>query len=154
MAANMAARTELIEIIVGEGLSERKESYFGHMAISINGTVYSQVPGAYETIPHVVYIQKQGKRRSSRGFVLRVTPEEKRKIETELIVRAGPNAADYGTIFNNCTTSIVRALKEVGIVVHDPRFNLFTASPVDFMIGLQRSDRLFMQKSYPRLKNE
>lgn len=81
--------------------------------------------------------------------MLRVTPEEKRTIEAELRLRSGINA-DYGTIFNNCTTSIVSALAKAGITIHDPRFNLFTASPVDFMIGIQRSGRLVMRKSYPK----
>lgn len=47
----MSAQTEQIEIIIGEGLP-KKESFFGHMAISINNTVYSQFPGEYFVTSH------------------------------------------------------------------------------------------------------
>jgi hypothetical protein len=144
----VTVQTEQIEIIIGEGTLGKK-SAFGHMAILINDIVYTQGPEGYKIYSHENYIRNQSYFKNSFGFILRVTADEKRIIETEIKRHFNLNT-NYNELFNNCTTAIVNALDKASIIAHDPRFIFFTASPREFMTVIQRSDRFVTKKFYSK----
>jgi hypothetical protein len=150
---------DTVEVIVSDKRIPSRTSMFGHVAIEVNGTVYSQGPRGYEKErTHSEYIGDNCKFRDSWGYVLRVLPIEKGTIENELNRRVarykGTDKPQYDILVNSCSSNIVEVLGLVGIIANDPRWGgVMASSPADVDIALSRSKRLIEKRNYPKVQS-
>src|ERR1041385_987164 len=110
------------QLIVG---NQTNSNLFGHLAIAINGRVYSYGTqytsktgskdwGASET----KYLDAQKNLRSSEVITLKVSPQQEQKLQQDLESH-NPNAPDapkYGVASNSCVTVIDNALIRSGTI--------------------------------------
>jgi len=150
-------RTETVEVIISNKRLISFGSNFGHVAIEVNGIVYSQGPRGYDDKQsYAEYITEQRKFRHSWGYVLRVTPEEKGTIENELKKRVAEYLKDsdnpkYDLLTDSCSTNVVEVLAKVGIIAHDPRgWGSFLISPAAMDTALSHSKRLKERRNYAK----
>jgi hypothetical protein len=144
---------DTIEVLVSDRLNTAASS-FGHVAIVVNGIVYSRAHSKYATIPFEKYIDMQRKIRNSLGYVLRVSKENKNIIEKELkrrvaITDKNPEENSYNLVTNSCSSNIADVLDMVGIVAYDPR-GFGIASPSDLSVGLSRCKQLIKTNHYSK----
>ncbi|EYS84827.1 hypothetical protein CF68_14990, partial [Cupriavidus sp. SK-4] len=146
--------TDTLEVIVSDSRLISQGSQWGHVAIYIDGTVYSRAHEEYVTTDKGTYFNGgtvyliTGLRktsgnlwRDSAGLVLKVTPEEKHKIRTELerrvkvdreFRRKHPGESDYSIFGNSCSSNVADVLELVGIMAHDPRWLPTPVTPFDY----------------------
>ncbi|AJX16565.1 hypothetical protein [Burkholderia ubonensis] len=156
-AKQIRTETDSVEVIVSDSRLISRGSQFGHVAIVVNGITYSRAHDGYDSkkkYPQYVAIQETF--RDSIGYVLRVSPEEKKKIETELKRRVAVTSADpekhgYSLLDNSCSSNVADVLNLVGIVAYDPRWSAFgMVSPEDIAVGLSHSKRVKEKRFYPK----
>jgi hypothetical protein len=148
------AQTDSIEVIISDSRMISRGSQFGHVAIVVDGVAYSRAHSIYATMPYKEYIAAQMAWRNSIGYVLRVSLDEKNKIETELkrrvtITTQDPGNHKYDILSNSCSSNVADVLDMVGIVAYDPR-GFGVVSPSDLAVGLPRSKRLAEKRDYPK----
>jgi hypothetical protein len=148
-----------IEILIFDAILTAVGSQFGHVAIDIDGTIYSRAHSKYAEIkPASLFRDSNQKIRDFEGLTLRVSPHEKLKIKTELIRRVKLDRP-YNIVNNSCSTNIADVLESIGILAHDPRFQLdpestSLVSPKEILIIVSRSKRVSKRTRYAKLKNE
>jgi hypothetical protein len=153
---NIDTNSSTIEVLVFDAIMTSAGSQFGHVAIDIGGAIYSRAHSKYVYFPSgQAYRDSNQKIRSSEGLVLRVSPLEKNKIKTELDRRVQLDKP-YSIVDNSCSTNIADVLESVGILAHDPRYQLDPdstdlVSPKEILIVVSRSKRLAKRNHYPRL---
>lgn len=146
-----------IEVLVFDSIMTSMGSQFGHVAVDVDGVIYSRAHSKYARIADGnSYRSSNQKFRDFEGLVLRVSADEKMKIRDELERRVEIDAP-YSIINNSCSTNIADVLEGVGILAHDPRFKLDPDStalvtPKEVLIVVSRSKRVVGRKQYPRLK--
>ncbi|WP_439668441.1 DUF4105 domain-containing protein [Cupriavidus necator] len=150
-----------IEVVIFDGRLISRGSQFGHVAIEIDGTVYSRAPSIYFKGSYTKYLRSNtaqtvsdqtgdhsGMYRDGIGMYLWVSPREKKLIRDELERRVAENAK-YRLFGNSCSTNVADVLELAGILAHDPRgFDL--VSPADVLTGLRRSNRLVEERHYKK----
>jgi hypothetical protein len=135
----------------------RSGSQFGHVAIIVDGIAYSRAHDGYDSKKtYAQYVAVQESFRDSVGYVLRVSPEEKKKIEAELkrrvaVTNGDPARHGYSLLDNSCSSNVADVLNLVGIVAHDPRWSVLgMVSPEDIAAGLSHSKRVKEKRFYPK----
>lgn len=157
---NVEVERGFVEVLVLDGRIVSAGSQWGHVAIEIDGIVYSRVLERYETGSYREYLiaqtqasgvdidgRSRGKNRDGIGFLLWVTPEEKSSMRTELErrVKAGQK---YNLLTNSCSTNVSEVLSIAGIVSKDPRYFDLPVSPKEMLKMLGRSPRLVEKRNY------
>ena len=107
------------EIIVWQPVTWGSSS-FGHISANVNGINYSWAPGGWDSNPSASsYAQNQEKFRSGVGTILRLTPDQEKK----LIECYAKKRKDYNTFTNNCGDPHKECLKEAtGMTFSDSNF--------------------------------
>jgi peptidoglycan hydrolase-like protein with peptidoglycan-binding domain len=144
-----------IEVFVFDAILKSAGSQWGHAAIDIDGIVYSRAHTKYAVLQREEYIPSNLKTRDVVGLVLRVSKAEKEKIRAELDRRVALNEP-YSITANSCSTNVADVLESVGILAHDPRFQLApsstnSVSPKELLIVLSRSSRVIKRNNYKRV---
>ncbi|MDB5893440.1 MAG: hypothetical protein JWQ88_971 [Rhodoferax sp.] len=148
--------SETLEVLVFDSILTSAGSQFGHVAIDIDGAIYSRAHSKYVFIRNgTIFRSSNQKLRDFEGLVLRVSPNEKKKIITELERRVDADLK-YDIINNSCSTNVADVLESIGILAHDPRFQLDPGStamvtPKEILITISRSKRLVKRNSYRKL---
>ena len=149
--------TDSVEVIVSDSRLISRGSQFGHVAIIANGVAYSRAHEGYDSKKtYAQYVAIQQSFRNSVGYVIRVSPDEKSKIEAELKRRVAITSRDqathsYSVLDNSCSSNIADVLNLVGIVAYDPRWPAFSMiSPEDIAVGLSHSKRVKEERFYPK----
>ena len=149
----LRAHTTTVEVIISDSQPARFGSQFGHAAIVVKGIAYSRAPRGYDsTNTYAKYVVIQQSFRNSIGYVLRVSPDEERRLEAELKRRVhatndDPGGHPYSLLDNSCSSNVVDALHLIGILAHDPR-GFGIVSPADVAVGLSHSDRIEEKRLY------
>lgn len=144
-----------IEVLVFDSIMTAVGSQFGHVAIDIDGVIYSRAHSKYARIlDGESYRQSNLKIRDFEGLVLRVSQTEKTKIENELKRRVAIDAS-YSIANNSCSTNVADVLESIGILFHDPRFKMDPestdwVSPKEVLIIVSRSKRMTRRNHYSR----
>lgn len=164
-------RTE-VEVIFGEymGIPDI-DSIFGHVAINVDGTVYSRAHGKYakiskdkymgggELLPNGARSSGQIASRDSAGILLAVSIREKEIIKKELERRVAidedfkkknPKESTYNLANNSCSSNVADVLELIGILAHDPRFAPTPTSPKEMFSILERSNRKLKTIKYDK----
>lgn len=156
-AKRIRAQTDSVEVIVSDSRLISRGSQFGHVAIIVNGVAYSRAHEGYDDKKtHAQYVTIQQSFRNSVGYVVRVSAEERNKIETELKRRVDASSRDpakqgYSLLDNSCSSNVADVLNLVGIVAYDPRWSAFgMVSPEDIAVGLSRSKRVTEKRFYAK----
>ena len=107
------------EIVVWQPVGHTSSS-FGHVSSNVNGVNYSWGPGGWDKNPSAAsYAQINQKFRSGVGTVLKLTPEQ----EKRLVECYAKKRKDYGAVSNNCGDPHKDCLKEaMGDVLSDSFF--------------------------------
>ncbi|MDR2924857.1 MAG: hypothetical protein LBU76_02740 [Azoarcus sp.] len=136
-----------IEVVISDSLLS-VTSMFGHVAITVDWVAYTRAHSGYFTYHHADYMLRQRKIRSSIGYFLYVTYEEKQKIKKELERRMRENKP-YSFMNNDCVTNVIEVLKVAGIEASDVR-GFGATSPVALARRLTFSGRFIRKMSYPK----
>jgi Family of unknown function (DUF6402) len=144
---------ETVEVIVSDGKLISSGSQWGHVAIDIDGTVYTRSHSKYTVLTRDRYFSGNTWRAHT-GLVLKVTSSEKIIILNELKNRVALNAA-YDLRTNSCSTNVADVLEMVGILAHDPRFQLSPSStddvsPKEVLLVVSRSKNMVRRNEYPK----
>jgi len=145
-----------IEILVFEAIIYSNGSQFGHVAIDIDGVIYTRAHSKYSRILiGKLFRDSNQKFRDFEGLVLRVSPDEKNKIKLELERRIKIDK-QYDIIDNSCSTNIADVLETIGILAHDPRFQVNPestnlVSPKEILIIVSRSKRMSKRNHYSKI---
>jgi hypothetical protein len=148
---------DTVEVLVSDSRLVSEGSQFGHVAISVNGVVYSRAHGGYDSKKtRDEYIAIQQTFRDTVSFIVRVSPQEKQTIEQELkrrvtLTYVDPKNHKYSLLDNSCSSNIADVFNMVGIVAYDPRWSGFgMVSPEDIATGLSHSKRLVKKIMYAK----
>jgi hypothetical protein len=161
-----------IEIIISDSRLHSMGSQWGHVAIEIDGIVYSRAHEEYVKINKQTYfyggvvnltngsIRTGGNLwRDNAGLILRVSPAEKEKVKRELERRvsvdrafkqAHPNKSTYSIFDNSCSSNVADVLESIGILAHDPRWLPTPVTPAELDAALEKSKRLAKKNYYPK----
>jgi hypothetical protein len=143
-----------IEVFVFDGILISGGSQWGHAAIDIDGRTYSQSHSGYVVLERNSYLDRNIKFREVVGLVLRVSSDEKSKIKAELDRRVAAQKP-YSLTDNSCSTNVAEVLETIGVLAHDPRFQLSPSStrmvsPKELLITVSRSSRLVKRTNYEK----
>lgn len=149
--------TDSIEVIVSDSRLISRGSQFGHVALIVDDIAYSRAHNGYDAKnTYAQYVSVQETFRDSVGYVLRVSPEEKRTIATELnrrvaLTKTDPTHHEYSRFDDSCSSNVADVLNLVGIVAYDERWSAFgMISPEDIAVGLSHSKRVKERRFYPK----
>ncbi|WP_081538608.1 hypothetical protein [Burkholderia stagnalis] len=164
--------TTAIEVIVSDSRLRSRGSQWGHVAIEIDGIVYSRAHEEYVKIDKSTYLHggtvslANGSIRTSGnlwrdniGLILRLSPSEKEKIRNELerrvsvdraFKRANPQSSTYSVFDNSCSSNVADVLESIGILAHDPRWLPTPVTPAELSAVLEKSKRLARKNHYPK----
>jgi len=175
-AKEIIVDTTTIEVIVSDSRMRSLGSQWGHVAIEIDGIIYSRAHEEYVKIDKHTYfyggvvnlttgsIRTGGNLwRDNVGLVLRVSPADKEKIKRELerrvsadeaFKRAHPNESTYSLFDNSCSTNVADVLEMIGILAHDPRWLPTPVTPAELDAVLEKSKRLAKKNYYEKQANQ
>ncbi|CAE6781763.1 hypothetical protein [Paraburkholderia haematera] len=164
-----------IEVVISDSRLFSVGSQWGHVAIDIDGIVYSRAHEEYVKIDKHTYfyggvvnltngsIRTGGNLwRDNVGLVLRVSPAEKEKVKRELerrinvdraFKRAHPSESTYSLFDNSCSSNVADVLETIGILAHDPRWLPTPVAPAELDAVLEKSKRLSKKNYYPKQAN-
>ena len=97
-AKSLAAYSQEVEVIISDGRLISQGSQWGHVAISIDGRVYSRAHTKYHTTFRTTYLA-DNRYRDSVGLILAVSEFERQHIQAELERRVADNK-EY-SLFSN-----------------------------------------------------
>ncbi len=88
------------------------------------------------------------------GLVLRVSQEEKIMVRAELDKRVAAQNP-YNLTDNSCSTNVAEVLESIGVLAHDPRFQMIPSSsrmvsPKELLIMVSRSSRVLERINYKK----
>jgi len=141
--------TQFIEIHVAERFGFNPGSQFGHVAIEIDGIVYSRAPSKYHTEYYDDYLRRNASFRSAVGLRLHVTMYEKLMIRSELERRVHDNHP-YSALSNSCSSNVAEVLEMIGIAGRDPRYFATPVTPAELRAAVMKSNRLTELRRYPK----
>jgi hypothetical protein len=146
-----------IEVFIFDAILTNPGSQWGHAAIDIDGKTYSRAPTKYAVFERSRYLagNLQDLKRDVVGLVLRVSQYEKNKIKDELDKRVA-SQKPYNIATNSCSTNVAELLEMVGILAHDPRFQMIPSSsrmvtPKELLIVVSRSNRMLKRNNYKKV---
>jgi hypothetical protein len=176
LAKEIIVDSTTIEVIVSDSRLRSMGSQWGHVAIEIDGIVYSRAHEEYVKIDKHTYfyggvvnltngsIRTGGNLwRDNVGLVLRVSPAEKEKVKRDLerrvsvdgaFKRAHPNASTYSLFDNSCSSNVADVLEMIGILAHDPRWLPTPVTPAELDAVLEKSKRLAKKNYYAKQANQ
>jgi hypothetical protein len=171
-AKEIVVNTATIEIIISDSRLRSMGSQWGHVAIEIDGMIYSRAHEEYVKIDKHTYFYggivnlANGSMRTSGnlwrdnlGLVLRVSPAEKGKVKSELerrvsvdraFKRSHPNGSTYSIFDNSCSSNVADVLESIGILAHDPRWLPTPVTPAELDAVLVKSKRLTKKNYYSK----
>ncbi len=171
-AKEIVVDTSTIEVIVSDSRLRSAGSQWGHVAIEIDGVVYSRAHEEYVTIDKhtyfyggIVHLTSGSRRtggnlwRDNVGLVLRVSPAEKEKIKRELerrvsvdraFKRSYPRGSTYSIFDNSCSSNVADVLESIDILARDPRWLPTPVTPAELNAALNKSKRLAKKNHYPK----
>lgn len=134
------------ELFVFQPVGDGKSS-FGHVAIEINGLLYSWTPSGLHLTTKADYL-KENDFRDGIGYPLRLTDSEADKLESYFIRYA--NVAHYNPALANCTDPIEQGLESLGYDVG------LTVVPAQLQQALFASELASSDRStfYPAVPNK
>ncbi|WP_211468348.1 hypothetical protein, partial [Collimonas silvisoli] len=135
----LVADSETIEVLVSDSRLHSLGSQFGHVAIEINDMVYGRAPDSWDEDNRKHYLFRQAYR-ATIGFVLRVSPEDKKILLAEIKKREKKNLP-YDLAINSCSSNASEILGAIGIIAYDPRWTAI-ATPADMVVALRKAKRL------------
>jgi RHS repeat-associated protein len=133
------------EVIVSDSIQISRGSQFGHVAININGTIYSRAHSIYYKGDANEYMLRQQSFRDSIGMVLNISAEDEVKLKAFFEDRVNKNE-EYG-ISNNCSSNVANGLESINIHVYGP-WQLGVIAPVDILINLPKTGKVNEKKWY------
>lgn len=118
----------------------------------MNGRVYSRSHSTYYVATDKAKYLADNSYRDNVGLVLRVSPAEKLTVSHELDKRVNENKP-YNILSNSCSTNVADVLELIGILAHDPRFQVNPqstdeVSPKEVLLVVSRSSRLAKRVEY------
>jgi hypothetical protein len=156
MAEAKTVTEPTVEVFIFDGIFISSGSQWGHSAIDIDGKTYSRAHTKYVVLKRDQYLSDNltKLKRDVVGLVLRVSQEEKLKIIAELDKRVAEQKP-YSLTDNSCSTNIAEVLESVGILAHDPRFQMIPSSsrmvsPKELLIIVSRSSRVVKRNNYKK----
>jgi len=156
-AKEISVQSTTVEVMVSEPRLLSFGSQFGHVAVIVDDKVYSRAHEKYFATDRNDYLHRNAYRNSV-GYVIRVSRDEKKIIETELERRVGlftldQKSQEYRLLDNNCSSNVADVLNAAGIVAYDPRWSVFQiVSPADIVTGLNHSKRVARKIEYPKTR--
>lgn len=161
-----------IEVIVSDSRLISRGSQWGHVAIEIDGIVYSRAHDEYVKIEKPTYfyggvvnlangsIRTGGNLwRDNVGLVLKISQDEKTTVKHELerrvsvdneFKRTHPHESTYSIFDNSCSSNVADALESIGILAHDPRWFPTPVTPAELAAVLEKSKRFAKKNYYPK----
>jgi hypothetical protein len=155
VAEAKAVTEPTVEVFVFDAILTSAGSQWGHSAIEVDGMVYTRGHNEYSVLERGKYIHSEfNKQRDLVGLTLRVSNEEKAKIKSELNRRVAEKKP-YSITTNSCSTNVSEVLEMIGILAHDPRFQMNPSSanmvsPKELLIVVSRSSRVIKRTNYPK----
>jgi len=137
---------EYAEVIVSDSRMVSQGSQFGHVAININGIVYSRAHSRWDVKDASEYMNRQQSFRDSVGFELNTTPEEEQELYEFITTRISQNSA-YDISSNSCSSNVSDALGHIGINVSGP-WQFGGIAPVDILSNLPKTGRVIRRNWY------
>lgn len=131
---------ELIEVIVSDSKILSYGSNWGHVAIFVDGKIYSRAHEVYFTTNYDEYINRNSYR-DSIGIVLAISPREKEIIKKELDRRVFINKK-YDLLNNSCSSNVEDVLELIDILAHDPRGLPELSTPAEILSVVSKSKRV------------
>ncbi|MGO4762103.1 hypothetical protein AB4120_06135 [Cupriavidus sp. 2KB_3] len=164
-AKPIPVQREFIEVVVFD-LRPKPTSLFGHAAIAIGDIVYSRAPKTYFKGGYRRYLisntraprvnpdgtlERGRPHRTGVGFLLWVSPRERKLIQDELERRVAEDKP-YHLWSNSCSTNVTDVLELAGIMARDPRgFGEATpVTPAELHGVLKKSNRLVETRIYKK----
>jgi RHS repeat-associated protein len=141
---------EYAEVIISDSRMISQGSQFGHVAININGTVYSRAHSGWFVIDASTYIHRQQAFRDSIGLELNTTSKEE-SIMLELLNNRIKANEKYDISRNSCSSNVADALEQVGIHVYGP-WQFGGIAPVDLLINLKKTGRVSRSNWYGKIR--
>ncbi|WP_338910800.1 hypothetical protein [Mycetohabitans rhizoxinica] len=139
-----------VEIIISDIFLTHPGSQFGHVAINIGGVIYGRAPAAWDIRGKEAYMEKQQLGRSSIGYVIQLSEEDKIKLFRSVINKIVEDKK-YSVLDHSCSIEIVKSFADIGINVVDPRWTVGTIySPADIDNFLKHSKSVIQVNSYPK----
>lgn len=164
--------TTSVEVIVSDSRLRSRGSQWGHVAIEIDGIVYSRAHEEYVQIDKSTYLnggivslandstRTSGNLwRDNLGLVVRLSLAEKEKIRKELerrvaidraFKRTYPHSSTYSIFNNSCSSNVADVLESIGILAHDPRWLPTPVTPAELSAVLEKSKRVAQKNHYPK----
>ncbi|WP_316156886.1 hypothetical protein [Cupriavidus sp. BIC8F] len=161
-----------VEVVVSDSRLISSGSQWGHVAIIVDGVIYSRAHEEYVKTDERTYffggtlqltngtLTTHGNQwRDSAGLVLRLSPAEKAIIKRELerrikvdqeFKRKHPGSTTYSLFDNSCSSNVADVLELVGIMAHDPRWLPTPVTPAELEKALEKSKRLVRKNYYPK----
>lgn len=151
----MICTSTTVELIVSDSRFVSLGSQWGHSVIAVDGIVYGMSTVGFDIRAKSMYLERNAFR-DSMGVVPRISNNEKQKILQHLRKKQ-QNPEPYDIMFNSYATSDAETLELIGILAHDPRFQLdpesnARVSPKELLTMVSRSKRVASKNFYP--KNE
>lgn len=147
-AKKIFLKRELIEVIVSDSRLLSLGSQWGHVAIVIDGKVYSRSTSVYFTTTYSDYISRNSYRDSA-GLLLSVSSREKNIVKRELERRVAVNDK-YSLFSNSCSSNVEDVLEMINILAHDPRWIPYSVTPAEILAVVGKSNRFVKKNMYPK----
>jgi hypothetical protein len=145
-----------IEVFIFDAILTNPGSQWGHAAIDIDGKTYSRAPTTYAVLDRDNYLERNLRtmNRDVVSLILRVSQEEKLRVKAELDKKVAEQKP-YSLTDNSCSTNVAEVLEKIGILAHDPRFQINPSSsrmvsPKELLIVVSRSNRLLKRTNYKK----
>lgn len=134
------------EVIISDSRLWSQGSQFGHVALNVNGAVFSRAHSKWLVEGLDKYLVRQQNFRDSVGLVLNTTRMEEKQLIVFLNNRIGANT-EYDIGSDSCSSNVADALETIGIPVYGA-WQLNAIAPVDVMINLKKTDRVIRTNWY------
>lgn len=150
---NLHTTWSTIEVLVFDSRLISQTSQFGHVAIQVDGYVYSRAPSRFQKLTDPKeYRDGNQAFRDYVSLTLRINATEKERLMQE-INRKLDEQLPYDLRTNSCSTTVAELLESIGILAHDPRFQFVPqsttlVSPKEVLIMVSRSRRLVKRTEY------
>lgn len=148
------ASNPTVEVFIFDGILTNAGSQWGHAAIGVDEKTYSQAHTKFAVLDRNIYLKDNMKLRDVVGLKLSVSSDEKVIIQAELDKKVATQKP-YSLTDNSCSTNVAEVLEMVGILAHDPRFQMLPSSsrlvsPKELLIVVSRSPRLVQRNNYKK----
>ncbi|PVY90291.1 hypothetical protein C8C95_1116 [Acidovorax sp. 99] len=149
---------QAVEVFIFDAMMLSPGSQWGHAAVDIDDVIYTRAHSQYSSIARGKYLQNNSFIRDFTGLVLKVSSREKKIMKQEFERRIAEQKP-YDIISNSCSTNVAEVLESIGVLAHDPRFQVNPISsngvtPKELLIVVSRSNRLIERINYSKVKSQ